>query len=85
MERGKNNLLIMPANPAARRRRRSPAKRVADLLDAVEEKLRGDGLRPTVTDFIRLLQIHDELKKQQPRDIEVTWIDPAVDQELDAA
>ena len=80
MKPDKDNLLEMP-----RPRRKPLNKRVADLLDAVEERLRGDALKPSVTDFIRLFQIYKEFEKQKPRRIEVTWVDPVVNPQIDAA
>jgi hypothetical protein len=59
-----------------RRSAKAPAKRIAELLWVIEEKLRDNGFKPTVADFIRLLQLHKEFEAQQPRNIEVTWIDP---------
>jgi hypothetical protein len=68
-----------------RGRPKASAKRVAELLASVEGKLTNDAFKPTVADFIRLLQIHKEFQKQKPRNIEVTWIDAPVEKPSDAA
>jgi hypothetical protein len=64
------------------------AKRVADpevkrsavvdeLLTSVEEKLKQDvKVKATLGDYIRLIQLKKELEADEPRDIEVTWIEP---------
>jgi hypothetical protein len=67
------------------RRTKAPAKRIADLLWVIENKLRENGFRPTVADFIRLLQLHKEFEAQRPRNIEVTWVDTPVETHIDAA
>jgi hypothetical protein len=68
-----------------RRTRKEPAKRVEELLWALEQKLRADEFKPTVADFIRLLQLHKEFGSTKPRKLEVTWIDPPKPADLDAA
>jgi hypothetical protein len=55
-------------------RRKDPARKIADLLAAVEEKLKGDA-KCTVGDYIRLLQAQKEFDRGVQRDIEVTWVD----------
>ena len=56
-------------------RRKGPAKKIQDLLAKVEKKLKGDDIKFTVGDFLRLLQAQQEFDRETPRDIEVTWID----------
>jgi hypothetical protein len=58
---------------------------VAELIERVETKLRDAEFKPTVTDFIRLIQIQKEFETEIPRDIEVTWIDAPFEIESDAA
>ncbi len=55
-------------------RRRDPARKIEDLLAAIEQKLNGD-IKFTIGDYIRLLQVHQELERETPRNIEVTWVD----------
>ena len=56
-------------------RRKGPAKKIRDLLEKVENKLKGEDIKFTVGDYLRLLQAQQEFDRETPRDIEVTWID----------
>jgi hypothetical protein len=50
--------------------------RVAALLDRFEKELHDKEFKPSITDYIRLLQFTREREQQdQPTDIEVTWIE----------
>lgn len=55
-------------------RRKDPARKIADLLAAIEERF-GQDIKFTVGDYIRLLQAAQEFDRDTPRDIEVTWVD----------
>ena len=55
-------------------RTKDPARKLADLLAAVEEQF-GKEIKCSVGDYIRLLQAQQEFDRDTPRDIEVTWID----------
>ncbi len=46
------------------------------LLENVERKLEGKDVRATLGDYIRLVQLQQELEGEQPKDITVTWVDP---------
>ena len=48
---------------------------VRKLLDRLENQLDGSELRGTAADFIRLLQLEQELQKDEIREIRVRWID----------
>jgi hypothetical protein len=77
----------MERKPAAKKRaqpnpaapvKRAPKKRadvVDDLLAKVEETLGQEGVKTTVGDYIRLVQLQKELKEDEPRNIEVRWVD----------
>ncbi len=49
---------------------------VETLLKEVAEELKAKKGKPTVTDFIRLLELRKELRGEEPAPIEVTWVDP---------
>ena len=49
----------------------------------MEEKLASDELKPTVGDFIRLVQLDKELTEEQPREIKVSWVEPEEQSEKD--
>ncbi len=57
------------------------AKRKKALVDkvihSIEERLNKNELKATLGDFIRLVQLEKELEEEQPREIKVTWIEPA--------
>lgn len=55
-------------------RAKNPARKLADLLAAVEQHF-GEEVKCSVGDYIRLLQAQKEFDRDTPRDIEVTWID----------
>ena len=40
------------------------------------EKIQNNELKPTVGDFIRLLQIEKELLEETPKEIKVSWVEP---------
>lgn len=62
---------------------KSKAELVSKVIEEFEKKLNSDQLKPTVGDFIRLLQLEKELEEEQPREIEVTWVEP--DEKKDAS
>lgn len=48
---------------------------VRKLLKKIEAKLlTSQDVKATLGDFIRLLQLQQELEGEQPRDIQVTWV-----------
>lgn len=76
-----------PAGQAAARRRRAVVRRPPELI-AVDKMIRGfnkelKAKQPklSVSDFIRLVQLRDDLGEEAPREIKVTWVEPA-EQEL---
>jgi hypothetical protein len=56
----------------------SRRQRITKLLAGIEKKLDIDNSKVTLGDFIRLTQLERELEEEeQPREIIVTWKDPA--------
>ena len=56
----------------------SRRQRIAKLLADIEKRLDIDNSKVTLADFIRLTQLERELEEEeQPREIIVTWRDPA--------
>ncbi len=45
------------------------------LLDSVQAKMTSDGAKPSMGDFIRLLQLRRELEAEIPREIRVIWVE----------
>lgn len=50
---------------------------VEKLLNSIERRLKKDELKATLGDFIRLLQLQKELEDEQPREVEVRWVEPS--------
>ena len=59
------------------KRQKRKATLVSKVIDKIEKKLAANELKPTVGDYIRLLQLEQELDDEQPTEIKVSWIDPA--------
>ena len=55
-------------------RQKDPVRTIEAMLGKIEEKL-GENFKFTVGDYIRLLQLHEALEDDAPKDIEVTWTD----------
>jgi hypothetical protein len=59
------------------RRKTTAAKRISEIIAAIEGQLtKSDAVKPSVADYIRLLQMQKEFVKQKPRKIQVTWVEP---------
>lgn len=70
---------MTPIKPSKRKpkRRKSRRRLIRDLMARVEEALDQDGLKATLSDFIRLTQLEKELHEgERPREIVFTWKDP---------
>jgi hypothetical protein len=50
---------------------------VRHLLEKVEQKLSEDAGKATLGDYVRLVQLEKELDEDAPREIRVTWVEPA--------
>ncbi len=59
-------------------------RKLDNLLQRIEEKLEQDDFKPTVGDFVRLLQLRKELEDERPREITVTWVEPSGDEDASA-
>ncbi len=63
---------------APRRVEQTRRQRITKLLISVEKRLDIENSKVTLADFIRLTQLERELQgEEQPREIIVTWKDPA--------
>jgi hypothetical protein len=57
--------------------------RVTELLqsaiDKIEDKLKGDDFKPTLGDYLKLMQIEKDLEQdsEEAKEIKVTWVEPA--------
>lgn len=60
--------------------RKRPVKRsrlVGRMLRKFEEKLQDEQYKVSVGDFVRLVQLEQDLKQDTPKEIRVTWVEPA--------
>jgi hypothetical protein len=53
------------------------AQAVKHMLTRIETKMQGDQMKATLGDYIRLVQLHKELDDESPKEIRVTWVEPA--------
>ena len=79
---------IKPEIKKAREKKSKSEPRVVleKLLERADEELDKEDLRMTVSDLIRLLQWRKEVEQEdeQPREIEVRWVDEPVTKETDS-
>lgn len=59
-----------------KQKKKTQAAAVEKLLKNVEKKLGGEDVKATLGDYIRLLQLQQELEEEEPKDIKVTWVEP---------
>ncbi len=60
-------------NPATVRGSRQEV--MGRILDKLEEQFLGkDGVKGTVADYLRLIQVMKEMGDERPREIEITWV-----------
>ncbi len=54
--------------------------RVGEVLTKVVEKMQGkiaaNEFKPTLADFLRLVQLEKEIGEEEPKEIKVTWVEP---------
>ena len=59
-----------------KQKKKTQAAVVKKLLKNVEKKLGGEDVKATLGDYIRLVQLQQELEEDEPRDITVSWVVP---------
>jgi len=59
-----------------KQKKKTQAAVVTKLLKNVEKKLGGEDVKATLGDYIRLVQLQQELEEEEPGDITVTWVEP---------
>jgi len=64
------------ASLTARLKANSKAALVESAINSVQEKLENSEVRATVGDFVRLLRLQKEIDADEPKDVEVTWVEP---------
>jgi hypothetical protein len=60
----------------------SERARVSATLDraikSVEERIQANDFKPTIAEFLKLVQLSKELAQDDLKEIRVTWVEPAV-------
>lgn len=46
------------------------------VLENMEGKLTADEFKPSLADFLRLVQLEKEIGEEEPKEIKVTWVEP---------
>jgi len=52
------------------------AQVIKGVLEKMEKQMADDGMKATMGDYIRLVQLHKELDEESPKEIKVTWVEP---------
>ncbi len=71
-----------PPKGANRRGEKDPTRQptteggIERLIKNFEESLGTDGVKPSVSEYIRLKQLRKELDVEEPKEIKVTWVEP---------
>ncbi len=54
--------------------------RISEFLEkaiaVIEDKLTAKELKPTMGDYLKLLQLEQEMAHESPKEIQVTWVEP---------
>ena len=51
---------------------------LANAIAGIENRLKAEDFRPTLGDYLKLLQLEKEMEDVAPKEIRVTWVDPAM-------
>lgn len=52
------------------------AGQIRSLLNSMKDRLFDEHSKTSVVDFIRLLQLYQDMKEREPKEIQVRWINP---------
>ena len=50
---------------------------LADAITKMEKQLTADEFKPSLADFLKLVQMEREVEDKEPKEIKVTWVEPA--------
>jgi hypothetical protein len=56
---------------------RSTSELVSKVKETIEEKIAKKEIKPTIGDYIRLLQFEQATEEEKPKEIRVTWVEPS--------
>jgi hypothetical protein len=63
-----------------RGKKKKASEFVEKVLEKMEAKLGEDQIKPSVGDYLRLLQYREEMEADEPKEIKVTWVEPAAEE-----
>ena len=49
---------------------------LTSVITKMEDKLREADFKPSLADFLRLVQLEKETGEEEPKEIKVTWVEP---------
>jgi hypothetical protein len=49
---------------------------LAKTIEQIEKRINAEDFKPTVGDYVKLLQIEKEFEDDTPKEIRVTWVEP---------
>lgn len=55
------------------------SKLLHSAITSIETKLTSQELKPSMSDYLKLLQLERELDEDSPKEVKVTWIEPATE------
>ncbi len=50
---------------------------LANAIKGMEERMKSPEFKPTLGDYVKLLQLEKEMEQGAPTEIKVTWVEPA--------
>ena len=63
------------------KRRLRIAQILAKAVKAIEDRLEAKDFKPTMGDYLKLLQLEHEIDEESPKEVKVTWVEPASESE----
>lgn len=52
-------------------------KLVDEAIEGIEKRLSDEKAPPTIGDYLKVMQLQKEIEEESPKEIKVTWVDPA--------
>jgi predicted component of type VI protein secretion system len=57
------------------------AKLLRKVIEQFEKRLQNEDIKPTIGDYLKLVQIEKEMQKDEAKEIKVTWVEPGEESE----
>ena len=54
------------------------SKLLEKMLNAIEKKIEQEDLKPTIGDYLKLMQMEQEVEQETAKEIKITWVDPTL-------